>query len=80
MRSKLKPLRTLFCHCIKKVKSTVTLRKNLKRKTNKRSAKERAAIAICVTSVLQTRGKTVKKFSCSKKKSYLVTQPLIKHK
>lgn len=67
MRPKLKPLSTLFCHCIKKVKSTVKVRKN-------RSTKEQAAIGICVTSVLQSRGKTLKKFRC-KKKPYLLTQP-----
>jgi len=66
MRSKLKPLRTLFCHCIKNVRSTVKVR-------NKKSTKERAAIAICVQSVLQSRGKTLKKFRCGKK-PYLLTQ------
>ena len=69
MRPKLKSLVTLFCHCIKKVRSTVTLR-------NKRSTKEQAAIGICVKSVLQSRGKTLKRFKC-KKRPYLVTQPLI---
>ena len=68
MRPKLKPLSTSFCHCIKKVKSTVNVR-------NKRSTKEQAAIGICVKSVLQSRGKTLKKFRC-KKKPYLLTQPL----
>ena len=70
MRSRLKPLATSFCHCIKKVRSTVTLR-------NKKTTKERAAIAICVKSVLQSRGKTLKKFSCGKK-PYLQTQKPIK--
>jgi hypothetical protein len=73
MRSK--PLATSFCHCIKKVKSTVTLRKNRTRNKNKRA--ESAAIAICVKSVLQTRGKTLKKFRCGKK-PYLVTQKPIR--
>ena len=65
----MKPLATSFCHCIKKVRKTVTLR-------NKRSTKEQAAIGICVKSVLQSRGKTLKKFRC-KKKPYLKTQKLI---
>jgi len=73
MRSKSKSLATLFCHCIKKVRSTIKLRKNQQRKTNKKSAKERAAIAVCVTSVLHTRGKTLKRFTCNKK-PYLETQ------
>lgn len=47
-----------LCKCIKKVRRTVTARKG--------STKEQAAIAICVKSVLHTRGKTVKKFSCGK--------------
>ncbi len=70
MSSRLKPLSTLFCHCIKKVKSTVRLR-------NKKSTKEQAAIGICVKSVLQSRGKTLKRFKC-KKRPYLVTQKCIK--
>ena len=73
MRSRLKPLSTLFCHCIKKVRSTVTLRKNRISKRNKKAAKESAAIGICVKSVLQSRGKTLKRFTCNKK-PYLVTQ------
>ena len=64
----MKPLVTTFCNCIKKVRSTVKLR-------NKRSTKEKAAIAICVKSVLHSRGKTLKRFRC-KKKPYLLTQTL----
>ena len=41
------------------------------------AAKEAAAIAVCVKSVLQTRKKTLKKFSCGKKMK-LVTQKLLK--
>jgi hypothetical protein len=67
MSPRLKPLSASFCHCIKKVKSTVKLR-------NKKSTKEQAAIGICVKSVLQTRGKTLKKFRCGKKPR-LLTQP-----
>jgi hypothetical protein len=69
-RSSIKPLAASFCHCIKKVRKTVRLR-------NKQSTKEQAAIGICVKSVLQSRGKTLKKFSC-KKKPYLLTQKPIR--
>lgn len=41
------------------------------------AAKEAAAIAVCVKSVLQTRKKTLKKFSCGKKMK-LTTQKLLK--
>jgi len=54
-----------FCRCIKKVRKTVRVRKG--------STREQAAIGICVKSVLHSRGKTVKKFSCGKK-ARLVTQ------
>ena len=50
-----------LCRCIKKVRKTI---KSL----------EKNAIGICVTSVLQTRGKTLKKFKC--KPPYLITQTL----
>jgi len=50
-----------FCKCIKSVKKTVKLRKG-----RGEEAREKAAIAICVKSVLQTRGRTLKKFSCRK--------------
>lgn len=72
------PLASSFCHCIKRVRKTVKLRqpqKSLKHKGKKE--KEQAAIGICVKSVLQTRGKTMKRFTC-KKKPYLLTQPLLK--
>ena len=55
---KQKELLRKFCHCIKLV--------------TKKVKKESYAIAICVKSVLQSRGKTLKKFSCRKQK--LVTQ------
>lgn len=51
-----------LCSCIKKVRKTI---KRL----------EKNAIGICVTSVLQSRGKTLKKFKC--KPPYLITQNLI---
>lgn len=54
-----------FCRCIKKVRKTVKPRKG--------STREQAAIGICVKSVLHSRGKTIKKFSCGKK-ARLVTQ------
>jgi|LauGreDrversion4_2_1035121.scaffolds.fasta_scaffold13069_8 hypothetical protein len=54
-----------FCDCIKKVRKTVKTRKN--------STKEKAAIGICVKSVLQTRGRTLKRFKC-KPKETLLTQ------
>ncbi len=54
-----------FCDCIKKVRKTV----------GKQPSKESAAIAICTTSVLQTRGKTLRKFSC-KKGARVMTQKL----
>uniref|UniRef100_A0A6C0KU06 Uncharacterized protein n=1 Tax=viral metagenome TaxID=1070528 RepID=A0A6C0KU06_9ZZZZ len=62
---KRKSLRTSFCHCIKSVRKIVKAQKS----------KESAAIAICVKSVLQTRGKTLKKFRCTKK-PFLQTQPI----
>ena len=57
-----------FCGCIKKVRRSVTLRSG--------TSKESAAIAICTKSVLQTRGKTLRKFSCKNGKPKLSTQPL----
>ena len=47
-----------FCRCIKAVKKTVKLRSG----KGGNIARERAAIAICVKSVLQTRGRTLKRF------------------
>lgn len=58
---------TRFCRCIKSVKKTLKLRK---------SQAEKAAIAICVKSVLQSKGRTLKKFSC-RKGAKLITQKLI---
>jgi hypothetical protein len=50
-----------FCGCIKAVRKTVKLR------SGKGSAgKESAAIAICTKSVLQTKGKTLRKVACDK--------------
>jgi hypothetical protein len=57
----------LFCDCIKKVRRTVKLRKRFGTKQARNVAKESAAIGICVNSVLKTRGKTLKRFTCGKK-------------
>ena len=69
-----KPTATKFCSCIKKV------RKTLKKRGSSRAAArpgtpEQRAIAICVKSMLQRRGVTLRKFTCRKKKM-LETQPL----
>ena len=50
-----------FCGCIKKVRSYI---KPIK------GTKESASIAICTKSVLQTKGKTLRKFSCRKGKLF----------
>lgn len=63
-----------FCRCIKKVRKTIKLRPGVKKTS---AAKEAAAIAVCVTSVLQTKGKTLKRFGCGKKQ-LLKTQKLLK--
>ena len=54
-------LANLFCRCIKKVRQTVRVRG----RNNSKKAKESAAIAICTKTVLGSRRKTLKKFSCS---------------
>ena len=64
-----------FCGCIKKVRKTIKPKKGIKSTKEqtsqsekslrqKRLSAEQAAIAVCTKSVLQTRGKTLKKFSC----------------
>lgn len=63
-----KELSKKFCHCIKQVGSYI---KPIK------GTKESAAIAICIKSVLQTRGRTLKKFKCGKGR-YLKTQNIKK--
>ncbi len=70
---RISPLAKNLCHCIKKVRKTVKLRPSQKNKSEK--GKEKAAIGICVKSVLHTRGKTLRKFRCDKK-PYLLTQKL----
>lgn len=65
-----------FCHCVKKVRRSIKLRQGQKRTAGSR---ESAAIAVCVKSVLQTKGLTLKKVRCSpKKKARLFTQKLRK--
>jgi hypothetical protein len=59
-----------FCKCIKAVKETVKLRPGLKKTEDN---KEKAAIAICVQSMLQRKGRTLKRFHC-KKGAKLTTQ------
>lgn len=66
------PSASKFCRCIKKVKRT------LKYRASSQRAREQIAIAICTKSMLQRRGKTLKKFTCRKKKM-LETQPLKKN-
>jgi len=59
-----------FCSCIKQVRSYI------KPRTGKGpAAKESAAIAICVKSMLQTKGRTLKKFKC-RGKPFLITQKI----
>jgi hypothetical protein len=61
-----------FCSCIKKVRKTIRLKPG---QTKTSRAKESAAIGTCVKAVLQTRGKTLKKFACQKK-PFLQTQKM----
>ena len=60
-----------FCRCIKSVKKTIKLRPG-QAKTD--ANKEAAAIAICVKSILQARGRTLKRFNCKKGHPHLTTQ------
>ena len=48
-----------FCRCVKQVAKTVKARRG--------STKEGAAIAICTKSILQIRGRTLKRVSCTKR-------------
>lgn len=69
---KSKKLSNEFCRCIKKVRKTVKVRPGQNKSLKGR---EKAAIGICVKSVIQTRGKTLKKFKCTPK-PHLITQKL----
>ena len=59
------PIAQRFCKCIKKVRHT------------RKDKKESSAIAICVKSVIQSKGKTLRKFRC-KSKPMLETQNFLK--
>jgi len=71
MRLSDKKLSKKLCDCIKQVRKTVKVRKG--------ATKEKAAIGICVKSVLQTRGRTLKRFSCDTRQS-LVSQKIKREK
>lgn len=68
------PLAKELCRCIKKVRKTVKLRRG---QNKTRKGRESAAIGICVKSVIQTRGKTLKRFKCKSGPYLLVQQPKI---
>ena len=57
-----------FCRCIKKV------RRSVKRPVG---SAESAAIGICVRSVLQRRGRTLRKFTCRGRRPKVLTQRLL---
>lgn len=62
-----------FCRCIQRVRKTIKLRSGVKKTS---AAKEAAAIGVCVKSVLQTKGRTLKKFRCGKKMTLKTQKPL----
>lgn len=68
----MKPTARKFCGCIKSVRKTIKARPG-KASLSRRA--EQGAIAVCVKSVLQTRGRTMKKFKCGRK-GYLKTQKM----
>jgi len=57
-----------FCGCIKKVRKTI-------KGNYKKQQKESRAIAICVKSVIQSRGKTLKAFRCGKSPKLTTQNP-----
>jgi hypothetical protein len=69
-----------FCRCVKKVAKTVKLRKGStrgsqgSRGSRDSRGKESAAIAICVKSVLGSRGRTLRKVRCTTRPKRLETQ------
>jgi len=69
-QAKPKSLGKELCSCIKKVRKTVKVRSG-QNKTLK--GKEKAAIGICIKSVLHSRHKTIKRFKYTPK-PYLLTQ------
>jgi hypothetical protein len=54
-----------FCSCEKKVRRRLS------------KTKKRYAVGICVKSVLQTRGKTLKRFTCRGKNPRVITQKML---
>jgi len=60
-----------FCRCIKHVRKTVKARGS-----SSVAKKEAAAIAICVRSVLGSRGKTLKRFKCGSKPQLKTQKPI----
>ena len=63
MKPAKKLLTQTFCRCIKKVRNYI-------KPIIKGQSKESAAIAVCINSVLKTKGKTLRKFSCRKGKLF----------
>ena len=66
-----------FCRCVAKVKKTVKVRKGSargSRASRGNQGKESAAIAICVKSVLGSRGRTLRKVRCTTRPRRLETQ------
>jgi len=55
-----------FCRCIQHVRRTIK---------GVRGSKEQAAIAICVKSVLGSRGRTLKRFKCGSKPQLKTQKP-----
>lgn len=66
-----------FCSCIKKVKKSLRNQNRRKGIYKKVNDYEQGGIAICVKSMLQSKGRTLKKFHC-KKSPMLKTQSLLK--
>ena len=69
MKKASKKLTKDFCRCIKKVRSYIKPRDSQGIRDSQGSV-ESAAIAVCIKSVLQTKGKTLRKFSCRKGKLF----------
>ena len=72
MKKASKKLTKDFCRCIKKVRSYIKPRDSQDSQGSRDSqgSVESAAIAVCIKSVLQTKGKTLRKFSCRKGKLF----------
>ena len=56
-----------FCRCVKKVAGTVGRRRSTLKAGKGKYGKESTAIAVRVRSVLGSRGRTLRRFSCKKK-------------